>query len=135
MITGDEFNSMTPLVKRETGKPWTYGEMAADYKVYLHGEINNGESLWPHKEQIPDELTEFIIEELVQIPCMADVEGDPISISGSHLKDTKKSLKLSDPLLVPFVGYQARFDKWNDKQNRQIAEGMGKVGRTFQPAF
>ena len=47
-----------------------------------------------------------------------------------------KTLKVGDPLLVPYAGYQAGYDAWNAERNRQIAEGMGKNGgRSFQPAF
>ena len=43
-------------------------------------------------------------------------------------------MKEGDPLLTPYVGYQAGFDAWNDKRNRAINEGMAKKRRKNRPA-
>jgi len=120
MMTGNEFNSATPLIRRETSKPWTYGEI-------------NGESLRPHKEVMPDEPTESIIEELVQIPSMAEIEGSLVSNSKAHLSDFW-DIEVGDPLLAPFVGYQAGYDKWNDERNRMLNVGFAKQRSKNRPA-
>ena len=55
----------TPWIRRATGKPWTRGELAADFKECLYAEID-GNVHWPHKEKMPEELVESIIEEVAQ---------------------------------------------------------------------
>lgn len=77
--------------------------MEADYKACLYGEIN-GESLWPHKEQTPEKLTESTIEELVQIPGRAEIEGSLVSNSKVPLPDFR-DFEAGDLLLAPFVDY------------------------------
>ena len=116
----------TPWIRRATGKPWTRGELAADYKECLHAEID-GNVHWPHKEEeIPDELVESIIEEVAQVPGMAEIKGFLVSASDAHSPDDW-DLEEGDSLLVPFVGYQAIYDEWNDERNRNVAIGLAKL--------
>lgn len=77
--------------------------MEADCKACLYGEIN-GESLWLHKEQTPDELTESTIEELVQISGRAEIEGSLVSNSKAPLSDFW-DFEAGDLLLALFVDY------------------------------
>ena len=73
-----------------------------------------------------------------EIPGMADLEGrlaaQLIDLSKPDNPLPRKTLKVGDPLLVPYVGYQAGFDAWNDERNRQINEGMARKRRKNRPA-
>lgn len=120
-----------PWTRNATGEPWTRGELAADFKECLYAEID-GNVHWPHKERIPEELVESIIEEVAQVPGMADV-GDLIIASGANFSDDW-DLGEGDSLLVPFVGYQASYDEWNDERNRNVAIGLAKLRAQSRPA-
>lgn len=124
---GDE-----PWRKNATGEPWTYGELASDIKECFYAFID-GNVHWPHKEKMPDELVKFIIEEVVQIPGMADLEGKWVASSKAHVPDYW-DLEVGDSLLVPFVGYQASYDEWNDERNRNVAIRLAKLRAQSRPA-
>ena len=123
----------TPWIRRATGKPWTRGELAADYKECLHAHID-GNVYWAHKEEeIPEELVESIIEEVAQVPGMAEIKGSLVVESDAHSPDDW-DLEEGDSLLVPFVGYQASYDEWNDERNRNVAIGLAKLRAQSRPA-
>ena len=116
-------------VKKPTDewKPLTWGEHAEGLKPCILSKVD-GRSQWPHKEPMPEGQADSVVERLInEIPGMADLDG----YLAVQLIDTRKplphkTLKVGDPLLVPYAGYQAGFDAWNDERNRQINEGMAK---------
>lgn len=116
-----------PWTRNATGEPWTRGELAADIKECFYAFID-GNVYQPHKigERMPEELVKSIIEEVVQIPGMADLEGKWVASSKAHVSDDW-DLEEGDSLLVPFVGYQASYDEWNDERNRNVAIGLAKL--------
>ena len=134
----------SPAMRRRSriGEPigplesFTWGDYAEDFRDSLRGFINSGYD-WPHKEPLPDEIVDSIIEELVNdvAPQMAGVRGD-LTTHGEMvavLGEWKDSLKVGDPLMVPYEGYQAGFDEWNDNRNRAINEGYAIQMAKKQP--
>ena len=105
---------------------FTWRDRVEDCRDALRGWINSGYD-WPHKEPLSDEIVDSIIEELVNdvAPQMAGVRGD-LTTEGERVMvegEWKQSLKVGDHLMVPYEGYQAGFDEWNDNRNRAISEG------------
>ncbi len=109
---------------------FTWGEAAEDMKHIIESAIA-AERHWPHQEMMTDDQADEVVERLIsEIHGWADVNGwlvmgDP---------DARRALKVGDPLLTPYVGYQAGFDAWNDERNRAINEGMAKKRRKNRPA-
>ncbi len=120
-------------------KPLTWGEHAEGLKPCILSRID-GRSHWPHTEPMSDEQADAVVERLInEIPGMADLDGYLAVQVIDHTKPDSnplphKTLKVGDPLLVPYVGYQAGFDAWNDERNRAINEGMAKKRRKNRPA-
>ena len=130
----------TPYLRKKTvdgpREPYTWEEKLGVDKKVLHGLINSGYD-WPHKEPMSDERVNSIIEELVnEVQGMAEVrgdftsEGDKIMVLGGWTQ----FLKEGDPLLVPYVGYQAGLDAWNDNRQRRLNEGFAKQRAKDKPA-
>ena len=110
---------------------FTWGEAADDMRNNIESAIA-AEWRWPHKERMPYDQAEEVVERLIsEIHGWEDVKdwlvmGIPA--------DARMALKVGDPLLTPYEGYQAGFDAWNDERNRQINEGMAKKRRKNRPA-
>ncbi len=131
----------SPEMRRErvggnTWRPSTWEYRMESARKTLRGLINSGYD-WPHKEPLPDEIVDSIIEELVNdvAPQMAGVRGD-LTTHGemvAALGEWKDSLKVGDHLMVPYEGYQAGFDEWNDDRNRAIDEGYAIQMAKKQP--
>ena len=85
---------------------------------------------------MPEGQADAVVERLInEIPGMADLEGRlAAQLIDSRKPLPRKTLKVGDPLLVPYAGYQAGFDAWNDERNRQINEGMARKRRKNRPA-
>ncbi len=119
--------------------PCTWGYYAEGLKPCIRTMVD-GRSQWPHKEPMPEGQADAVVERLInEIPGMADLEGrlaaQLIDLSKPDSNPLPhKTLKVGDPLLVPYVGYQAGFDAWNDERNRAINEGMAKKRRKNRPA-
>ena len=120
-------------------KPITWGEYAESFKETIRTEVD-GRSQWPHKEPMPEGQADAVVERLInEIPGMADLDGYlAVSIIDLSKPDSnplpRKTLKVGDSLLTPYVGYQAGFDAWNDERNRAINEGMARKRRKNRPA-
>ena len=120
-------------------KPLTWGEHAEGLKPCILSRID-GRSQWPDKEPMPEDQADAVVERLInEIPGMADLEGRLAAQLIDHTKPDsnplpRKTLKVGDPLLVPYVGYQAGVDAWDDERNRAINEGMAKKRRKNRPA-
>ena len=117
--------------RKRVGGPfesYTWGERLETEREVLRGLINSGYD-WPHKEPMSDERVDSIIEELVnEVPGMAEVRGDFTS-AGERVMvmgEWTQSLKEGDPLLVPYEGYQAGLDAWNNKRQQRLNEGFAK---------
>ena len=132
----------TPVKSRKFDGSWgtiTYREEAEDLRECIGGEVD-GRNRWPHKEPMHHTQVESIVERLInEIPGMADL-GSPLYgkslMVGVHDVDDplpRKTLKVGDPLLTPYAGYQAGYDAWNDERNRAINEGMAKKRRKNLP--
>ena len=132
----------TPVKSRKFDGSWgtiTYREEAEDLKECIGGEVD-GRNRWPHQEPMPEGQADEVVERLInEIPGMADL-GSPLYgkslMVGVHDVDDplpRKTLKVGDSLLVPYAGYQAGFDAWNDERNRRINEGMAKKRRKNRP--
>lgn len=119
--------------ERET---YTHRERAESMKSCIDSEIDS-QRLWPHKERMPYDQLDEVVERLIsEIHGWEDVNGRLVMAAyGVHSPDERRAaLKVGDPLLVPYTGYQAGFDAWNDERNRQINEGMAKKRRKNRPA-
>ena len=134
-----ESDGRPSMQRKRVGGPfesYTWGERLETDKEVLRGLINSGYD-WPYKEPMSDELVDSIIEELVnEVPGMADFRGDFTS-AGEKLMilgEWGQSLKEGDPLLVPYEGYQAGFDEWNDNRQRALNEGFAKQRAKDKPA-
>ena len=128
----------TPVMRRtDNGErvPCTWGYYAESFKETIRTEVD-GRSQWPHKEPMPEGQADAVVERLInEIPGMADLDGYlAVSPIDTRKPLPRKTLKVGDPLLVPYTGYQAGFDAWNDERNRQISEGMAKKRRKNRPA-
>ena len=109
--------------------PCTWGYYAEIFKESIRTEVD-GRSQWPHKEPMPEGQADAIVERLMnEIPGMADLDGYLVADSGAHSPDTRQTLKVGDPLLVPYEGYQTGYDAWNDERSRQIVRGRGNRKR------
>ena len=84
-----------------------------------------------------DERVDSIIEELVnEVPGMAEFRGDFTS-AGERVMvmgEWGQSLQEGDLLLVPYEGYQAGLDEWNDNRQRALNEGFAKQRAKDKPA-
>ena len=113
---------------------YTYRETAEDMKECVGSTIAS-EMLWPHKEMMHYEKIDEVVERLVsEITGWADVKGGYLIWGTSGDPDARMALKVGDPLLTPYEGYQAGYEAWNDERNRQINEGMAKKRRKNRPA-
>ena len=111
---------------------FTHREDAESMKSCLASAIA-GERHWPHQEMMSYDESIEVVERLIsEIHGWEDVNGWLVMASGAHRG--RKTLKVGDPLLTPYAGYQAGFDAWNDERNRQISEGMAKKRRKNRPA-
>ena len=84
-----------------------------------------------------DELVNSIIEELVnEVPGMAEVRGDFTSAGEMVMVmgEWGQSLKEGDPLLVPYAGYQAGLDEWNNERQQRLNEGFAQQRAKDKPA-
>ena len=125
--------------RKRVGGPfesYTWGERLETEKEVLRGLINSGYD-WPLKEPMSDERVDSIIEELVnEVPGMADFcgdftsEGERVMVMGGWTQ----FLKEGDPLLVPYEGYQAGLDEWNNNRQQRLNEGFAKQRAKDKPA-
>ncbi len=131
----------TPYLRNKTidghREPYTWEEKLGVDKKVLYYLIQGGSRSWPHKEPMSDERVDSIIEELVnEVPGMAEVrgdftsEGDKIMVLGGWTQ----FLKEGDPLMVPYEGYQAGLDEWNNNRQRALNEGFAKQRAKDKPA-
>ena len=127
--------------RKRVGGTWesfTWGDLAENHKKVLYYLIQGGSRSWPHKEPMSDELVDSIIEELInEVPGMAEVRGDFTSSAGEKLMilgEWTQSLKEGDPLMVPYAGYQAGLDEWNDNRQRRLNEGFAQQRAKDKPA-
>lgn len=93
------------------------GNYAESLKPCLRTEADD-RSQWPHKEPMfkgqADAIVEWIINEILR---MADLQGGRIiQLATLHFDKPhhRKTLKVDEPLLVPYVGYQSGHDEWNE---------------------
>ena len=108
----------------------TWGEDAESMKIYIGATIA-GEWRWPHREMMPPDQIDEVVERLInEIHGWEDVKEDLIMGAPNE----RSALKVGDPLLTPYAGYQAGYDAWNGERNRQINEGMAKKRRKNRPA-
>lgn len=118
---------------------FTWGEHAESFKDGLWSAVD-GRWQWPHKEPMHEDKIAEVVEKLVnEVSDMADLGGRFDNSIMAPVRDVddplpRKTLKVGDPLLTPYVGYQAGFDAWNDERNRAINEGMAKKRRKNRPA-
>ena len=131
----------TPYLRNKTidghREPYTWEEKLEVDKKVLYYLIQGGSRSWPHKEPMSDERVDSIIEELInEVHGMAEVrgdftsEGDKIMVLG----EWTQSLKEGDPLLVPYEGYQAGLDEWNNERQQRLNEGFAKQRAKDKPA-
>ncbi len=98
-------------------KPWTYGV----FTRMLWGSIGSflhSQSSWPEKdpEQLPPPEIQKVIHRLfTEVPGM-DTIPDPRFVFNGDYQD---ELQVGDSPLVPRVGWQAAYDKWNDEVQDQ----------------
>ena len=110
---------------------FTWGKRAESMKSSIASAIA-AEMYWPHKERMHYDQAEEVVERLInEISGLEDVKADLVM---GIPADARMALKVGDPLLTPYEGYQAGFDAWNDERNRAISEGMAKKRRKNRPA-
>ena len=145
----------TPVMRLVSGDPITYPDGTRAWKLtderetFTHREEAEDmkrsiESLiaaewhWPHKEQMHYVRAEEVVERLIsEITGWEDVKGDDLvwGAYGTNSTDERmEAIKEGDPLLVPYVGYQAGYDAYEDERNRAINEGMARKRRQNRPA-
>ena len=109
---------------------FTWREAAEDMKFYIGATIAS-EWRWPHQEMMPPDQMDEVVERLIsEIHGWEDVKEDLIM---GLPADARMALKVDDPLLTPYEGYQAGFDAWNDERNRAINEGIAEKRRKNRP--
>lgn len=130
----------TPYLRKKTidgpREPYTWEEKLGVDKKVLRGLINSGYD-WPHKEPMSDERVNSIIEELInEVPGMAEFRGDFTSAGEMIMVmgEWGQSLQEGDPLLVPYEGYQAGLNEWNDNRQRALNEGFAQQRAKDKPA-
>lgn len=110
---------------------FTWGEAAEDMRNNIASAIA-AERHWPHQDPMPYYQAEEVVERLInEIHGWEDVKDRLVM---GIPADARRSLKVGDPLLTPYAGYQAGFDDWNDERNRAINEGISKKRRKNRPA-
>ncbi len=113
----------------------TWGKRAESMKSSIASAIA-AKRHWPHKERMHYDQAEEVVERLIsEIHGWEDVKGWLVmGDSGVGDPDVRMALKVGDPLLTPYVGYQAGYDAWNDERNRAINEGMARKRWKNRPA-
>ena len=142
----------TPAKQRVRGDPITLSDgspgwtLTDKWETYTHrenaesmkesiGAAIAAESLWPHKERMPyDKIVEVEERLISEISGWADVKGDDLIWGTSGDPKVRMALKVGDPLLTPYEGYQAGYDAYEDERNRAINEGMAEKRRQNRPA-
>ena len=112
----------------------TYGQHLENLRESICGRLADP-YFWPHKDRMPKEQLDAVVERLInEIPGMADLKGSFLSDSGAIFLDTIQTLKVGDPLLVPYAGYQAAYEALENKRHQAINEGMARKRRKNRPA-
>ena len=112
---------------RDTWRPTTWGERRESYRRGVSGAINNPQD-WPpqHHEQWTVEYSRSIADELIRdVPNMADIAYAGY-FAGSHSERYRKSLKVGDSLMTPYVGYQAAYEEVEAERHRGLNEAWAK---------
>lgn len=112
---------------RDTWRPMTWGEMRESCRRGVSGAINNPQD-WPpqHHEQWTVEYSRSIADELIRdVSNMADIAYAGY-FADSHSDRYRQSLKVGEPLMTPYVGYQAAYEEVEAKRHRRLNEAWAK---------
>ncbi len=112
---------------KDTWRPDTWGERRESCRRGVSGGINNPQD-WPsqHHEQWTVEYSRSIADELIRdVPNMAGIAYAGY-FADSHSERYRKSLKVGDSLMTPYVGYQAAYEEVEAKRHRRLNEAWAK---------
>ena len=108
-------NPWTPLkalMNQLTDKPITWGEETESFK---NGILYNlaAQRVWPDREALSEAEGHQILEEILsEIQGMETLENPRFT----YFQDYENELSLGDSPLVPYVGWQAAYDRWEEEQ-------------------
>ena len=112
---------------RDTWRPDTWGKRRESFKEGIASTLC-GYQDWPpqHHEDWSEDLALSVAEELIRdVPNMADIAYAGY-FAGSHTERYRKSLKVGEPLMTPYVGYQAAYEEVEDERHRRLNEAWAK---------
>ncbi len=112
---------------RDTWRPTTWGERRESYKEGIASALCRYQD-WPpqHHEDWSEERAFSVAEELIRdVSNMADIAYAGY-FAGSHTERYRKSLKVGEPLMTPYVGYQAAYEEVESKRHRRLNEAWAK---------
>ena len=113
--------------ERDTWRPTTWGERRESYKEGIASALC-GYQDWPpqHHEDWSEELALSVAEELIRdVSNMADIAYAGY-FAGSHTERYRKSLKVGEPLMTPYVGYQAAYEEVEGERHKRLNEAWAK---------
>lgn len=102
----------TPVIALDTGEPITWGEKVDTLKESILYNLA-AQRVWPDREALSEAEGRQILEEILsEIQGMETLENPRFT----YFQDYENELSLGDSPLVPYVGWQAAYDRWEEEQ-------------------
>lgn len=114
---GTQVTYIEPWEPSDAQKPLTYGVFAKKIWGSI-GSFLHRQGSWPEKdpEQLPPPEIQKVIHRLfTEVQGMDSIPDPDFAFNG----DFQDQLELGDSPLVPRVGWQAAYDKWNEEVQDQ----------------